>query len=254
MNAGAREATGEVITIVGAHAELDPGFVANNVRALETSGAAATGGPIETLGEGPVASAIAAAMSHPFGVGDAKFRYAGEAGDVDTIAFAAYRREVFDELGGFDVEKDKGEDDDFNFRLRKAGGRLYLTPDVRSRYYSRASFSGLWKQYLGYGRAKGRAFIDDPAALGPRHFVPLAAVLGGGFLLFAVVVLHRLVKLATLGLAAYGALAIISGRSAAGKSDANWKLTSAAFPLMHGSYGLGMAAGIVRRWLESRER
>lgn len=254
LNAGAAAATGEVIAIVGAHAELDPGFVSNNVRALEESGAAATGGPIETIGDGPVASAIAAAMSHPFGVGDAKFRYASESGDVDTIAFAAYRREVFDELGGFDLEKDKGEDDDFNYRLRKAGGRLFLTPSVRSRYYSRASFPGLWKQYLGYGGAKGRAFVDDPAALGPRHFVPLAAVLGGAFLLFAVVILRRLIRLATLGLAAYGALALVSGRSAASKSNADWRLTSLAFPVIHASYGIGMAIGIFKRWRQTRDR
>lgn len=252
LNTGAKEATGEVIIVVGAHSELDRDFVRANVAALQESGAAATGGPIETVGEGEAAAAIAAAMSHPFGVGDARFRYATEPGDVDTIAFAAYRREVFDVLGGFDLARDKAEDDDFNYRLRKQGGRLYLTPAVRSTYYSRASFSGLWKQYSGYGAAKGRAFMDDPGALGPRHFVPMAVVVGGATLLALspfVRNAHRTLKL--LG-TLYGAAAIFSGRRAASRTGANPWLTALAFPVMHGSYGSGMALAIFKEWRSRR--
>ena len=252
LNAGAKAATGDVIIIAGAHSELDPDFVRANVSALQESGAAATGGPIETLGVGRVASAIAAAMSHPFGVGDAKFRYASKPGDVDTIAFAAYRREVFDALGGFDITKDKAEDDDFNFRLRKAGGRLYLTPAVRSRYFARASYSGLWRQYSGYGSAKGRAFMDDPAALGPRHFVPMAVVLGGAGLLILAPVLKKAARTLKLLMLAYGLAAALSGKKASERNGAPWWLTAIAFPIMHGSYGSGMALAIFRDWRARR--
>ena len=252
LNTGAKVATGEVIIVVGAHSELDREFVRANIAALRESGAAATGGPIETIGEGEVASAIAAAMSHPFGVGDAKFRYASEPGDVDTIAFAAYRREVFDVLGGFDLDRDKAEDDDFNYRLRKEGGRLYLTPAVRSRYFSRASFPGLWRQYLGYGTAKGRAFMDDPGALGVRHFIPMAVVVVGGLLLVLSPVVQKANRLLKLLGVLYAVTALVSGRRAAARNGANWWMTALAFPVMHGSYGGGMALAIFNEWRSRR--
>lgn len=247
LNAGVRAAVGDVIIILGAHATAEPRFVEAAVAALRASGASAAGGPIETVGEGPVAEAIAAAMSHPFGVGDARFRYATDPGYVDTIAFAAYRRECFDLLGGFPVDRVRAEDDFFNYEVRRAGGKLYLTPEVRSTYYARATFRGLARQYFGYGEAKGRAAVDEPASVRPRHLVPLAAVVGGGLLAAAALALPRARLLLGGGTMLYGVLAAASAVQATrGRDRRLAPLTAVAFPLIHTAYGFGSALGILR--------
>ena len=245
LNAGVRESRGDVIIILGAHALAAPAFISASVTALCETGAAAAGGPIETRGEGNVAEAIAAALSHPFGVGDARFRYASEPAFVDTIAFAAYRRECFDMLGGFDIDRDKAEDDFFNYRIRRAGGRLYLTPAVHSVYFARASLASVARQYFGYGRAKGRAAIDEPRSIQPRHLAPLAMVLGGALLsllcLVSVAARFLVVALGGLYLAA-AAFAALRSASRRGKRTLA-PITAIVFPIVHVAYGVGTAVG-----------
>lgn len=248
LNAGVAEARGDVIIILGAHSLASPTFVSASVEALRDTGAAAAGGPIETRGDGLIAEAVAAALSHPFGVGDARFRFSKTAGYVDTIAFAAYRRECFDVLGGFDINRDKAEDDFFNYCIRREGGKLFLTPSVASVYFARSSFRSVARQYFGYGQAKGRALMDEPGSVRPRHFAPLLAVLGGIAILLAAPWSVRVRVLAGVCAATYAAAATVFGRHATSqKGDARlWPLTAATFPVLHASYGLGTLLGILR--------
>ena len=120
-------------------------------------------------------------MSSPFGVGNAAFRYSQEPQYTDTVAFAAYRRDVFERIGGFAEDIDFGEDDEFNYRLGDAGGKIFLTPKIRSVYHTRSSLPALFRQYRAYGRAKvaGPATPSRQARL--RQFVPASfvGVLGG---------------------------------------------------------------------------
>jgi succinoglycan biosynthesis protein ExoA len=245
LNAGVRASRGNVVIILGAHALASPSFVSASVHALRETGAAAVGGPIETRGEGDVANAIAAALSHPFGVGDARFRFATEPAFVDTIAFAAYRRECFDLLSGFDTDRDKAEDDFFNYRIRQAGGRLYLTPAVSSVYFARSSFPSVARQYFGYGKAKGRAAIEEPRSIQPRHLAPLVVV-ACGMTLTLLRLFSGAARLVTLTLAAlyvaaagFSALRSTSRRGNPGLAP----ITAVVFPVVHLAYGLGTALG-----------
>jgi succinoglycan biosynthesis protein ExoA len=188
LNLGIDAARGEVIVRVDGHTRVAPGFVSGNVRALRESGADAAGGRIETLGEGPTGRAIALAMSSKFGIGDAGFRHAGDLdGPVwtESVPFAAYRRDVFERFGRFAEDINQGEDDEFNYRVVSGGGRILLTPEVRSRYYARGSFPALLRQYWGYGLAKAKVLTRHPERLRPRHLVPsalLATLLLGAIL------------------------------------------------------------------------
>ncbi|MDP3767191.1 MAG: glycosyltransferase family 2 protein, partial [Dehalococcoidia bacterium] len=138
LNIGLAFARGEVIVRVDAHASVARDFLGQGVAALRRANADVVGGPIRTLGEGPAGEAVALAVSSPFGVGNAVFRYSEREQWTDTVAFPAYRRDVFDRVGPF-AEIDGGEDDEFHYRLRDAGGRILLTPQIRSTYYARRS-------------------------------------------------------------------------------------------------------------------
>jgi GT2 family glycosyltransferase len=170
LNAGMDAARGDCWIIIGAHSSVRPDFVRESVEALKRTGAACVGGPIETLGEGTMGKAIAAAMSSPFGVGNAKFRYAAEEGEVDTVPFGCYHRRVWEVVGRFDETVDGADEDSYNARLIEAGGRIVLVPAIRSSYFPRRTFKALAAQYGNTAPRRARSSREGAAAA--RHSRP----------------------------------------------------------------------------------
>ncbi len=141
LNIGLTQAKGEVIVLVGGHCGISP----DCVKLLEHNGVDCVGGAIETVGETTTARTIAVAMSSPFGVGAVSFRMVQEKDRlVDTVAFGAYTGSVFDRVGQFDEELVRNQDDEFNYRLRKHGGRILTSPAISCPYCSGA-------QHCSYG-------------------------------------------------------------------------------------------------------
>jgi GT2 family glycosyltransferase len=242
LNEGMDASRGDCWIIIGAHSKVRADFVRESVEALRRTGAACVGGPIETIGEGAVGMAIAAAMSSPFGVGDAKFRYAESEGEVDTVPFGCYHRKVWEVVGRFDETVDGADEDSYNSRLIEAGGRIWLTPAIRSSYYPRRSLTALGRQYWEYGAAKGTLF-GRGRPLQPRHFAPSAMVAGGPTLwLLGRFSKRARVLLKILGAAYIGGGLVMASR-AASKIGANPLLTFAAMATMHATYGAGFAVG-----------
>ncbi|MCG8569878.1 MAG: glycosyltransferase, partial [Spirochaetes bacterium] len=124
LNIGIQEAAGEYIIIFGAHSFADKNFLKNNLAALKLTNAECVGGVIDTIGQDNRSEAIALAMTSPFGVGNALFRYTDKACYADTVAFGAYQRSVFDKIGLFDEELVRNNDAEFNFRLILAKGKI----------------------------------------------------------------------------------------------------------------------------------
>ncbi|MEX2246305.1 MAG: glycosyltransferase family 2 protein [Dehalococcoidia bacterium] len=245
LNLGLAHARGDlgradVICRVDGHAAVAPDYLRRSVDALYDSGADCVGGVIRSEGDTYAGRAIALAMSSRFGVGGAEFRTGGE-GEADTVAFGAYRRDVFDRLGDF-ADIDRGEDDEFNYRLRASGGRILLVPDIAVTYTVRGSLWGLCRQYFGYGRAKAEVLRRHPAQARPRQFVPAAFA---GALAASILAARkgRRGPLAAL-LAVYTLAATIVSLSLAFRHG--WRYAPAlliAFPCLHLSYGLGSFAG-----------
>jgi succinoglycan biosynthesis protein ExoA len=247
LNLGLAYARGEVIVRVDGHTRVAPTFLSAAVTALRETDADAVGGPIETRGHGTVGRAIALAMSSPFGVGDNAFRAGDVAEWTDTVPFAAYRRDVFERAGFFDESMNRGEDDEFNYRLRAAGGRILLTPEIRSVYYARDSFEGLAKQYWGYGVAKVAVLKRHPRRLRWRHLIPPALVLALGAGTALTTLDRRFAWLTALAGGAYGAataLATLRMAKRAGVKEAS--LLPVAFGCIHLPAGAGMIAGVWR--------
>jgi succinoglycan biosynthesis protein ExoA len=241
VNGGLRHARGDVIVRVDGHASLATDFLRRSVAALAESDADCVGGVIESEGEGLFGGAIALAMSSSFGVGGATFRVGG-AGDVDTVAFGAYRRDVFDRIGAFAEDIDKGEDDEFNYRLRDHGGRILLVSGIRSRYTVRSGFGALARQYFAYGRAKPEVLRRHPAQIQPRQLAPAAFVLAlTGALVLLICGKSRALK--TL-LAVYTGAATIASLALARRRGWRFLLPlPIAFACLHVGYGLGFLAG-----------
>jgi GT2 family glycosyltransferase len=192
---------------------------------------------------------IAAAMSSRFGVGNSRFRTEqGKTAFVDTIPFPAYRRTLMDRTGPYDEEMVRNQDDEYNYRLRKLGARLLLAADIRSRYYSRASFRRLWRQYFQYGYWKVRVLQKHPREVQRRQFVPVLFV--STLLLLGIAAPF----LATAGwaLAALVAVYLVANLAASlrasGGKFRRIGPTCLAFATLHFGYGLGFLAGLARFW------
>ena len=252
LNEGIRASHGDVVIILGSHSEVRPDFVSENLRALERSGADAAGGVIEAVGADRLAESVAAAVSSRFGVGSVAFRQAAGEGFVDTIAFAAYRRSVFERIGLFDEELVRDQDDEFNYRLRAHGGKLFLTPRIRTRYFARATLAGLWRQYFDYGLWKVRVLQKHPRTMQPRHFVPAVSIVaGGGTLLAAPFEPRALLVAVPLALAYAAGVLAASWRIAADLGRDRLPGLLAIFPILHFGYGTGFLLGLLRffpRW------
>jgi glycosyltransferase involved in cell wall biosynthesis len=259
LNKLVARARGEFVVRIDGHCEIAPDYVRRCVEHLLSDGIEGVGGPLNTIGETPVAQAIAVAMSSPFGVGNSAFRTVdGRSMLTDTVAFPAYRREILERSGPFDTELVRNQDDEYNYRLRKAGARLLLAADVRSRYYSRSSLRSLWRQYFQYGYWKVRVLQKHPWQMRLRQFVPpifvatLLAALAAG----AVSATGR-AALAGAGsayLCANLAATVIAGRRLPLRS---WPYLSAAFAALHLAYGSGFLVGLIRfagRWRSTGEQ
>ena len=241
LNIALAQAQGDVIVRVDGHAALAPDYLRRATDALDASGADCVGGVLENEGDTYMGRAIAAAMSSPFGVGGAKFRTGG-GGTVDTVAFGAYPRRVFETIGRFREDIVSGEDDEFNYRLRGAGGAILLMPEMRATYTVRGSLRGLWRQYFAYGRAKPRVLRMHPRQAQVRQFAPPALVLtvaGSG----ALAALGRAAPLKVL-LMIYGGAAVLASLIVSARRGITLlPLLPAVFACMHIAYGAGVLTG-----------
>ena len=181
LNIGIRAAKGEVIVRLDAHAIYPKNYFSVLVRKLNELGADNVGGVCRTLPvrDTPVCRAIAMALSSSFGMGNSYFRIgATKEMCVDTVPFGCFRREVFDKIGLFDEELVRNQDDEFNGRIVKNGGKIYLIPSLVIDYYARDTVGKVRKMFYQYGLFKPlvNKKLGTPATL--RQFFPLCFVAG----------------------------------------------------------------------------
>jgi glycosyltransferase involved in cell wall biosynthesis len=179
LNRALEAVSGEVIVRLDAHSMPASDYVRRCVDGLQAKLGDNIGGiwDIRPGKGGWAARSIAAAAAHPFGVGDARYRLASSPGAVDTVPFGAFHRTLIERIGAFDETLLTNEDYEFNVRVRKNGGRVWLDPQIRSVYFARNSFSDLARQYWRYGFWKQRMLRRYPETLRWRQALPPVFVL-----------------------------------------------------------------------------
>jgi succinoglycan biosynthesis protein ExoA len=177
LNAAIREARGSVIVRMDAHTRYASDYMRNCLVVLQTTGADNVGGPWIAEGTGIIGKAIAAAFQSPFSFGGTRGHNPDYEGIVDTVYLGCWPRHVFDRIGLFDEELVRNQDDEFNLRLARAGGKIWQSPVIRSWYRPRSSLFSLFKQYMQYGYWKVRVIQKHRLPASFRHLVPAAFVL-----------------------------------------------------------------------------
>jgi glycosyltransferase involved in cell wall biosynthesis len=241
FNRGLAEARGDFLVRMDAHTLYASDYIAECVRLLEETGAAGVGGVQRATGTTAVARAIAVAVSSRFAAGDAKYRHATKPAWVDTVYLGAWRTETLRRVGGMNARWAVNEDYEMNTRIRDGGGRMYLSPTIRSTYFVRASLPKLIRQYGRYGFWKARTLVHHPASVRWRQLVAPAFVLS---LLATPLLVHWLGPIGALHLAAYAVANL--GASVLAAAASGWShlpLLPVIFLIIHTSWGSGFLAG-----------
>ena len=247
LNLGIRQARGEVIVRVDGHCSLEPDYVSQCVRYLRESGADNVGGLMKAVGQDYVGQVIALAINSFFGSGGSKFHYAAQEQYVDTVYLGAFPRHVFDRVGYFDERLMRNQDYELNYRIRAAGGTIFLSPAIKSSYYGRSTLRDLWQQYFQYGFWKLEMIQMHPRSVRLRHLA--APLFVFGVLVTGLVgLVHRaFLDLFLLIISSYVLASLLSSLKLA--RCRGWRyfpLLPVVFAVMHFGWGLGFLFGLVR--------
>jgi hypothetical protein len=201
---------------------------------------------MDAVGATRFGEAVALATSSPFGVGGARFHYSAKEERTDTTYMGAWHRSIFERIGLFDEELVRNQDDEFNYRLRAAGGKVLLCPQIKSEYTVRSTPRQLWQQYFQYGFWKARVLQKHPFQMRPRQFAPPAFVLA----LFAALIFLNLgtgwwplILIAGMYLATNLCVSLYTS------ARHGWRhlpLLSVTYAILHLSYGFGFLIGLIK--------
>lgn len=248
LNIGIFRAHGRVIIIMGAHSEYPSNYIGTCVRELARTQADVVGGMLDTQpgADTLIAHAIALMTQHPFGVGRSAFRTRCADKDVDTVPYGAYRREVFERVGLFNEQLIRNQDFEFSARVRKAGGRLFLSPDLKVVYYNVPDLRRLSAQAFNNGFWLAKMWYASRVSFRFRHAIPLAfvSVLLLSIVLSAFSAWAMAIAAATLSSYALAA-AVASGQIAFRE---HWRFFLPLIGLLfihHFLYGLGTLTGLL---------
>lgn len=250
LNAALRASKGTIIIRMDAHSIYPTDYWKTLVSKLDEHQAANVGGVWDTQAGADTneAMAIVLATSHPLGIGNAAYRLGGDTdSEADTVPFGCFRRDVFDQIGLFDPQLVRNQDDEFNGRIRKNGGRIMLIPAVRIKYFARENRSKLARMFYQYGLFKPLVNLKLGAPATLRQFAPPALVLSlcGGLLLgFWIPFFAALFWLEILLYAV--SIVGISWSLARGRRFGLLRHLVLTFPVIHFSYGVGYLCGILK--------
>ena len=242
VNTAAQAARGIYLVRLDAHSVPDKAYVATSIQLLKDGVAENVGGVWEIApGEDTcIAKAIAAAASHPLGAGDALYRIAKKATYTETVPFGAFSKETFEKVGRFDESLLSNEDYEFNTRIHLNGGRVWLDPRIRSRYFARKNLGQLARQYWRYGFWKLKMLKRYPKTIRWRQAIPPLFVLAVLFLTILSVFVNfaRIILACILGL--YLAILLaFSLREAFKRKNLCYLAMIFAITVMHFSWGMG---------------
>ena len=235
--------TGKFIAFIGAHAHYPKNYFSTAIKILENDESDAVGGSLRQIGKTEMGKAIAYCMSSKFGVGDTEFRTSKEKRFVQSVAFAVYKRTVFQRVGLMNEKLIRNQDDEFHYRLNQQGFRILMVPEMTCTYYVRESLKRLFSQYFQYGLYKPMVLRKVKSEVKLRHLVPTFFVV---YLISIIPAFDYLGIIALLPLLIYLVLAIMLATRNCG-SLLEKIYCFIVYPTLHISYGTGFILGLFKK-------
>ena len=139
---------------IDAHAKYPANYIRTLIEEAHRTVAASVVVAMTSEGTDGFQAAIAAIQNSALGAGGAPHRRGGKAQFVDHGHHALFDLHAFTAVGGYDESASHNEDGEFDVRLARAGGKIWLTRAVEVIYFPRSSVSALYRQYICYGRGR----------------------------------------------------------------------------------------------------
>ena len=240
LNMGLKSALGKFVVRLDAHTIYASNYFEKIVETFATTGADIVGGPMHPVGKTSVQMAVAHATSGWFGIGNSKFHDVNYSGFVDSVYLGAWKKELFSEVGYFDDQMVRNQDDEFHYRAKSKGKTIYLNSEIKSTYFPRSTYKSLFSQYFQYGLYKPLVVKKIKSEVKLRHLIPLFFVL---YLFCSVAAVKFPIILIPMAL--YMLIDIYN-------SFVNYQTVAVKFalilvyPALHLSYGLGFLAGLFK--------
>jgi succinoglycan biosynthesis protein ExoA len=245
-------ASGDLIVRLDCKSRYPPDYLRRCALAAEETGAWNVGGRTEPEGRTRTERAVACAMDSPFGGIHSRFVRGRERVDTDTVYCGAFRPEAFRRVGLFAL-LGPDHDEELNFRIRAAGGRVVFDPAIHSYYTGRGSFRDIVRQYHDYGFWKLPVVRRHGRRVGPRPLVPATFVASLALLGAAAPASRRARRLLAVEVCVYSGCAVGFGAATIRRRRESWRLLPrvvAVFAAFHVSYGVGILRGGFRRSAE----
>lgn len=245
FNLGIHASKADYIQIVGARHILSADYIQKALNILKSKPEVwCVGGKLINEYINQTGEIISKAMSTSFGMGLGNFRTLAKSGYTDTVTSPMYPFWVFEKIGFFDEQLIRNQDDDFNFRVIKAGGKIYFENDISLKYYVRGNFKGLYRQFFQYGYWKVYVNQKHKAVTTLRQLVPPLFVV---FIFLSILLsfLHPLLAiLSAIVYMIYILMALLVGLKKRSTFSESIKI-SITFPILHFSYGFGYLKGML---------
>lgn len=255
LNIGIEAARGDIIARMDAHAVPSPEYINRCVRVLQQNNIGVVGMPcrVRPGASTLTARAIASAVSHPFGIGDAKYRLSAGGPlqePVDTVAFSCFRKSLWRQLKGYNESLLTNEDYDFNYRVRLTGQQVILDRGGHCDYFARTTLKRLAQQYWRYGGWKAQMLKLHPRSLKLRHLVAPLFVLSVTFLALLSLMWKPMLILLGLEIGLYALLSIVFGWQVMRRNQDGIGMLFImpfVFLIIHLSWGTSFLLGLIRR-------
>lgn len=247
LNIGIKNSHNSIIIRLDAHSEYSKNYFERCVYYINNIDADNVGCNIETQSdEKIVGKAISEVLSSPFGVGNSKFRTNSKSGYVDTVPFGTFKQSLFEKIGYFDERLDRNEDSEFNNRIIKNGGKIYLFDDTKNIYHPRNTIKKLIKMALSNGKWNIYTSYLIPGSMKLRHFIPFIFVISIIFGLIATVFnIFMFKELFIIEMLIYIFMDLLfSIKSMKKVGIMQGILCIMIYPLFHIFYGIGSILGI----------
>ena len=250
LNIGIKNSTGELIIHMGAHSTYQPNYVSKSVNYLIKYGADNVGGILLTLPASNtlIAKAIALVLSNRFGTGNAFFRLGSDKPIwVDAVFGGCYKKEMLLKVGLYNEKLTRSQDMEMNMRIKKAGGKILLAPDIIAYYYPKPTL----KEFFGHNLLDGIWAIYPlkfGASLKLRHYVPFISVLSLIFFLISSFFFKPTIYLFLFIIGLYLLASLFFSISIAirEKNLGLFFVLPLAFACRHFGYGLGSLIGFIK--------
>ena len=249
LNLAIAQCTETYVAKVDARTFILPDFLERGLAAFELQGkaVACVGGRPDQFGDTTFGEGVARARMSRFGVGGSGYADSRDTADVDSVQCGIYRREALNEVKGFDPDLQFGEDEELNWRLRRAGHRIVLDRRIRFRYLTRSTWLAAFAQYRNYGRARVSVVEKHPGYLRIRHLAPSAFV-SVAVILACAAPLSPAARAVAYSLGITYSLGAVYAATLASRDRLRcMPFTAIAFSALHFGYGIGLIEGIAAR-------